>query len=273
VAVELVHTASLLHDDIIDGTELRRGHPALHATQGAKAATFVGAHLLYVAGRLVQNLEVPSRPIYDEVRAAFARAASDACAGQLQEVSHLGDVALDETFYRSIVERKTARLFEVACEVGTLLSGAPRQPLTTYARQFGVLYQIVDDARDLFENQQNLKRLPGSDVLNGVYTLPLILALRGSDQHAAVIEHILRGRSGTLSPEEVGQLRQAVAASEAPTVILMRAREVGELALGATAELRHTTASDPMRRTIEHMLAYLDELFRSARAEAGYHAL
>jgi geranylgeranyl pyrophosphate synthase len=272
VALELVHAASLIHDDIIDKADLRRGLPALHVTAGPKAATLIGSHLLYVASRLVQTLSAPSKEVQGVIRAVFGHAAMHACAGQMRELAHIGDTGIAEDVYRAIVEGKTARLFEVACEVGALLSGAPVTILASYGRAFGVLYQLVDDTRDLFETAEVLQRPPGADVAAGVLTMPLILALQSNDGEAAAVRDILRNRVGALSAADLSRIRRAVVNCKAPKQVLSRARALGQQATKAASELPATTTSQAMRRVIDDVLEYLEALLQAAHRSALVNA-
>lgn len=269
IVVELVHTASLLHDDVIDATDTRRGDPALHISSGIRTTTLIGAHLLYTAGRLLQDLKPPNVDIHNQIRAIFAQAATEACAGQFQELLHSNDRAVDEQTYRTIIERKTARLFAVSAEAGALMAGAPRRPLAEYGRLFGVLYQILDDVRDLFEDEQNLDRSPGADLASGVYTLPIILALRKGGRHADSVTDLLRRGRETRCAEDLAVLRHEIIASGALQGTCEHASHVTDQARSTLAELPASAAREAMRDVLDSMVQYLDALVDSAESEVA----
>lgn len=271
VAVELVHTASIVHDDIIDDTDTRRGRPALHAVAGARAATLAASYLLFVASRIVQTLELADARTHARIRNAFGRAATEACAGQLREVIHLGDLDLDAEDYCSIAEGKTGRLFEVACEVGGLLSGGAPEQRAVFGRAFGALYQLVDDVRDLFEGVDELRRAPFADLSSGVLTLPLILALRTGDRHADVIRAVLRRPPHDRSPADMAAVRAAVRDGAGREQLLAYA---DDLASTATRVLDGMPGESTraMQRTTAAMEAYLEGLLERRATPMACHA-
>jgi geranylgeranyl pyrophosphate synthase len=173
-AIELVHSASLLHDDIVDRAVERRGFETLHQVRGARVAALVGISLAHLAIELISNLPQP-------IRVRFAGAGRDAARGQFAELTRLRDVHLGPEERISVMELKTASVFALACELGGLV--ARRKPrdvvrLRTIGTAFGVLFQIADDLDDLFATAKELGRAPGSDLREGVVSLPLAYVLQ-----------------------------------------------------------------------------------------------
>jgi geranylgeranyl pyrophosphate synthase len=172
-AVELLHTATLIHDDVVDQASLRRGQAALFTTVGNAVAVLVGDYLFAqaaVTASETNNLRI--------IR-LFAEAVQTICAGQIDESSREGDARyrLDrETYYRT-VEAKTAALFMLGCETGGILGeGEPGavSALRRYGRALGIAFQIKDDILDLVGDAAALGKPVGSDLRQGVVTLPLI---------------------------------------------------------------------------------------------------
>ena len=173
-AIELVHCASLLHDDIVDHAVERRGCETLHRARGSRVAALVGISLAHMAIELISHLPQP-------IRLLFARAGRDAARGQFAELTRLRDVHLSPEERIAVMELKTASVFALACELGGLVAGRkPRDVarLRSIGTAFGVLFQIADDLDDLFATSRELGRAPGSDLQEGVVSLPLAYALQ-----------------------------------------------------------------------------------------------
>jgi heptaprenyl diphosphate synthase len=173
VAVELLHLASLAHDDVIDEAETRRSMPAVQARYGATAALLAGGWLFSYGMELVSALG-------RELAVEYADTASAMCAGQLREVEETGDIGRTEAAYFAVIEGKTAALFIWAARAGATLAGlAP--PLVEQAGRFGaelgMAYQIIDDLLDLTATTEALGKAAFADLRAGIYTLPVILAM------------------------------------------------------------------------------------------------
>jgi heptaprenyl diphosphate synthase len=173
VAVELLHLASLAHDDVVDAADTRRSQPAVQAAFGPTAALLAG-------GRLVaRGLELVA-PLGPELAVAYATTASDMCEGQMRELETVGDVGRTEDQYFAAISGKTAALFALAGRAGALVAardGALVEEATRFGTELGLAYQIVDDLLDLTATTERLGKPACADVCAGVYTLPLILAM------------------------------------------------------------------------------------------------
>jgi geranylgeranyl pyrophosphate synthase len=190
-AVELVHMATLVHDDVLDGARVRRGRPTVFARSGRSRALAVGDLLL---SRAFAELAVPGA----EAEIAELSSASVALAlGELAQRRDAFDMTISEERYLERCSLKTARLFESACRVGRLASGAPgTEELAAFGRDIGLAFQLLDDVLDVTGPPERTGKARGTDLLDGTVTLPLILArrldpelegveLRGLDQAAA----------------------------------------------------------------------------------------
>ena len=177
-AVELVHLGSLYHDDVIDEAETRRGVPSVNARWSNIVSILAGDFLLARASALAASLGA-------EVAALLADTIGELCRGQVLELAHLFDVSRTEESYLSSVEGKTASLMATSCRVGGMVNGVPDgtlDALTRFGHHLGVCFQIVDDVLDVTATEAELGKPAGNDVHEGVYTLPVIRALDGSDE-------------------------------------------------------------------------------------------
>jgi len=173
-AIELLHAASLYHDDIMDRAATRRGAPSANALWGNMSAAAAGTHLLACAMKLLA-------PLPPEVVSAVAEATLTVCTGQLRETQHAYDLGLDEEEHLRIIEMKTATLIELPCRLGAQLASAhPRhvQALSTYGRHLGIAFQLTDDALDLTGEATGLGKPTGTDLREGIYAHSVLAALR-----------------------------------------------------------------------------------------------
>jgi geranylgeranyl pyrophosphate synthase len=179
-AVEMLHTATLVHDDLLDGSLLRRGSPTLNARLGTGAVILVGDYLFARAADLAAATE--SVPVVG----IFAKTLMTICSGELRHVfDEDGWRRTKEEYYRNTYS-KTASLFAASTESGALLSGAPAatvQALREYGYNLGMAFQIVDDILDFVGEEEQMGKPIGSDLRQGTVTLPLLLFLDDHPEH------------------------------------------------------------------------------------------
>jgi geranylgeranyl pyrophosphate synthase len=213
VAVELVHMATLVHDDVLDGAPVRRGRPTVVARSGRGRAVGVG-DLLF--SRAFAELAVNG----SEAEVAEMSSASVALAlGELAQRHDAYDTSVGEERYLERCSLKTARLFESACRVGRLASGAPgTEDLAAFGREIGLAFQLLDDVLDVAGPPERTGKARGTDLLDGTVTLPLILA-RQLDPSLASAE--LRG----LDQAGAEELCERIAATGALDQVRMRAKQ------------------------------------------------
>jgi len=176
--VELVHVATLVHDDVLDGAILRRSNSTLFSEQGASVAVLVGDALFSHALKLAA--EFPTNEVCSWVSEATRRT----CAGEIQQSFHRGKLNLSLDDYYRVIELKTAELFRVSCLVGAFLGGFEepfRAASAKFGLRLGVAYQLYDDLADIFGEELRLGKTLGTDWTNRKPTLPLILLLRDVD--------------------------------------------------------------------------------------------
>jgi geranylgeranyl pyrophosphate synthase len=181
VAVELIHSASLVHDDVLDKASVRRGQPTVVALAGRTVATATGDLLFSRA-----FAELAGSGEADDVRALSA-ASSALAAGELMQRADAWDVTVALPRYLERCELKTGALFEAACRLGALANGGPADALAAFGRAIGLAFQLLDDVLDVSGPASRTGKARGTDLLDGTVTLPLILA-RERDRGLAAID-------------------------------------------------------------------------------------
>jgi octaprenyl-diphosphate synthase len=189
-AIELIHTATLLHDDVVDSSTLRRGNKTANNIWGNEASVLVGDFLYSRAFQLIvklQNLEIMN---------IFATATNLIAEGEIMQLINCGDPDTTEQAYYDVIQRKTAKLFEVAAKIGTALCNySPGQmtAMQNYGISIGTAYQLIDDALDYSSSAEELGKNIGDDLAEGKPTLPLIHALReGSKNEVKLIRKAIK---------------------------------------------------------------------------------
>jgi heptaprenyl diphosphate synthase len=214
VACELVHLGSLYHDDVIDEAETRRGVPSVNARWSNIVAILAGDYLLARASSLAASLGA-------EVAGLLAATIGELCRGQVLELQHLFDVTRTEEAYSSAIEGKTAALFATSCRIGGMVSDVDEptlDALTRFGHHLGMCFQVVDDVLDLTSSDEALGKPAGQDLLEGVYTLPVIYALDESKD--------LRGLLGTpIDADRLPAARALATANGAVDAALAVARD------------------------------------------------
>jgi octaprenyl-diphosphate synthase len=189
--VEFMHTATLLHDDVIDHSPLRRGHPTVNSRWGSALSILVGDFLYAKAMALVVDDGDP-RILKEITRVTMAMT-----EGQVLETLRIGDINLTGAEYRQIIRQKTAALFGACCYIGGVLGGLPAErteSLRRFGITFGTAFQLVDDALDFTGKEQRLGKPVGSDLREGKVTLPVIVTLQhASPDEIAIVERFARG--------------------------------------------------------------------------------
>jgi len=179
-AVELVHSATLVHDDVLDRAELRRGHPTVVARGGRDLAVATGDALFARAfAALTETAEPEAVRVLSDACSALAR-------GELLQRADAWDTTIDVDRYLLRCELKTARLFEAACRLGTLATGQAGLDLGAFGRRVGLGFQILDDVLDVSGPVERTGKHRGTDLLDGTVTLPLIAARERDPALAAI---------------------------------------------------------------------------------------
>lgn len=177
VIIEFIHTATLLHDDVVDTSTLRRGRPTANAEWGNAPSVLVGDFLYSRAFQMMVAIADM------EVMTLLSEATNTIAEGEVQQLVNARDANLSEADYRRVIEKKTAVLFAAACEGAAVLAGAnegQRQAMRHYGLQVGTAFQLVDDALDYQGDAADLGKNLGDDLAEGKPTLPLIHAMRNA---------------------------------------------------------------------------------------------
>ena len=239
-AVELVHMASLVHDDVLDAAPLRRGSPTVVARSGRAAATAVGDLLFSRAfAELCESGADGERQVRLLASAALALA-----RGELTQRADAFDASIGAERYLERCRLKTARLFECACLIGAEPEGTAGEALATFGREIGLAFQLLDDVLDVAGPPERTGKARGTDLLDGTATLPLILA-RGRDPELAGLD--LRG----LDPEGAERACDGIAATGVLDEVRADARRRVAAAKSALAE----APLDAQRRELLAMVA------------------
>jgi octaprenyl-diphosphate synthase len=197
--VEMVHMATLVHDDVLDEAETRRRGATVNRLRGNEAAVILGDYLIASAYHLCSTLPNSQSAL------AVGRASMVTCTGELLQLHHRENFSLDAETYRELVSRKTGELIAVSAELGAICSGATssqKEAVASFARELGVAFQVQDDLLDLTAQQSALGKPVGKDVEKGKLTYPII-------HHLAHAQPRLRGRTLLLLEQASGDLSHA----------------------------------------------------------------
>jgi octaprenyl-diphosphate synthase len=173
--IELIHTATLIHDDVVDESELRRGKKTAHTLFGNAASVLVGDFLYSRAFQIMVEIKQL------RVMQIVAHATNKIAEGEILQLSHLHNPDIDEAGYRQVITYKTARLFEVSAQLGAVLADAPRQienRAAEFGRHLGIAFQLLDDWLDYAGYAHMMGKTVGNDLREGKTTLPLITLMR-----------------------------------------------------------------------------------------------
>jgi octaprenyl-diphosphate synthase len=230
-AVEFMHTATLLHDDVVDESSLRRGKETARVIWGNQASVLVGDFLLGQAFRTL--VDVGSLPVLK----ILSNAAAVIAEGEVMQLAAAKNTSTTEDEYLAIINAKTAALFSAAAEVGAAIVDRPgpeQTALKSYGRNLGLAFQLVDDALDYSGDSAHLGKAIGDDFREGKITLPVILSFRrGSDSERAFWTKTLV--EGNIEPNDIEQAVELMKRHKAIEATLERARSYGTIAQDALA--------------------------------------
>ena len=174
VALELIHMASLVHDDVIDAALVRRGSPTVNARWGERIAMYTGDYLFAKSLRCITNIEIP------EVHQTLSKAMVELCKGEIEQIRDKYNFDQSLRTYLRRIKRKTALLIAASCELGAISSGASPDTIKRlfwFGYFVGMSYQIIDDILDFVSTEEKLGKPAGGDLLQGNITLPVLYAM------------------------------------------------------------------------------------------------
>jgi octaprenyl-diphosphate synthase len=229
--IEFIHTATLLHDDVVDSSARRRGRDTANTVFGNQASVLVGDFLYSRAFQMMVDIDSM------RVMKILADATNTIAAGEVMQLMNVHDPDTTEDSYRQVIYRKTARLFEAGAQIAAVLAGrdpADEAAMITYGQNLGAAFQLVDDALDYNSNADELGKNLGDDLAEGKPTLPLIYAMqKGSAEDKELIRNaIVEGGLDQL--ERITAIIEATGALE---YTAMRAQKAADMAIAALAEV------------------------------------
>ena len=249
VSVELVHLASLYHDDVIDEATVRRNVESVNSRFGNLVAIVAGDYLLARSAAIAAELGT-------EIAGLLATTLGLLCQGQVAEVRSCFGIGRTEAEYYEAIEGKTAALMGASCRIGALTGGSPEpeiEALTAFGRNFGMLFQLRDDIRDVVASDDELGKPAGQDLAEGIYTLPVLFAL--GDPEAGPELRTLLGQP--LGQPERDKARTIVAASPGVGATVAVGRHYAAAAKEATAGIRSSRLASSLAELADSMLADL----------------
>jgi len=243
--IEFIHTATLLHDDVVDDSDLRRGKESAHAVWGSAASVLVGDFLYSRSFQMM--VDVDSMRVME----VLANTTNTIAEGEVEQLLNMHDPEVSQERYFSVIEKKTARLFEAACQLGAVLTGREdlENALATFGRELGIAFQVADDVLDYVAEADTLGKNSGDDLAEGKPTLPLILCREqaGEKERRLIDESIRKGDLGQLH-RITSLIKDSGALDQARQV----AHDKANAALAAIAPL----APSPWKEAMEQLARY-----------------
>jgi octaprenyl-diphosphate synthase len=238
--IEFIHTATLLHDDVVDASMLRRGRETANQRWGNEASVLVGDFLYSRAFQMMVNVRSM------RVMEILSDATNTIAQGEVQQLINRRDPETSEARYLEVIHNKTAKLFEAAAQLGAVLAESPPEiesALTVYGRHLGVAYQLIDDVLDYSASSAQTGKNIGDDLAEGKPTLPLLYAMwHGSEaQSRCIREAITRGGLDNLA-----EILEAIESTGAIAYTARRAEDEAEAAIAALKPVPHSVFRDAL---------------------------
>lgn len=240
--IEFIHTATLLHDDVVDASELRRGADTANSVWGNEAAVLVGDFLYSRAFEMMVDVQSM------EVMSILASTTNRIAEGEVMQLLNVREPDLTEQQYIEVIEAKTARLFQAATELGAVLNSQPesiRSSLAAYGMHLGTAFQIADDVLDYRSDSNTMGKNIGDDLAEGKTTLPLIYAMRdGDESQALMIAQCIREANIDKLPDVLAVIEKNRSLEKS----MQRAQQSSNAAIDAIQCLPQTRYRDALER-------------------------
>jgi octaprenyl-diphosphate synthase len=250
--VEFVHTATLLHDDVVDESTLRRGRPTANESFGNAASVLVGDFLYSRAFQMM--VECGSMRVME----ILAEATNVIAEGEVLQLMNMHDASLDEASYLRVIRSKTAKLFEASARLAAVLAEANpmiEQACASYGQALGTAFQVIDDALDYEGDASNLGKNLGDDLREGKVTLPLILAMqRANSADAQMIRAAIEQPDAQRLEQQLGEILGIIRRTDA---------------LQAT----HAVAREESKRAVDALVALPDSVYKHALLQLATQSL
>ncbi|MBT8048961.1 MAG: octaprenyl diphosphate synthase [Xanthomonadales bacterium] len=237
--IEFIHTATLLHDDVVDESDRRRGQESAHEVWGNAASVLVGDFLYSRSFQMMVTVDSM------RVMEVLSDATNTIAEGEVEQLLNMHDPEVSEKSYFTVIEKKTAKLFEAACQLGAVLAGKPEleQPLAHFGRELGAAFQVADDVLDYTADAVTLGKNVGDDLAEGKPTLPLILSRKylQAEQQALVDDTIRQG-----GIDRIDQIVDLIRSTGALDETMEVARNRSRAAVASVAALPATDWKDAL---------------------------
>ena len=225
--IEFIHTATLLHDDVVDESDLRRGQQSAHAVWGNAASVLVGDFLYSRSFQMMVGLDSM------RVMEVLADTTNTIAEGEVQQLLNMGDPEVDQQRYMQVIENKTAKLFEAACRLAAIISEKPieiENALAIYGNRLGAAFQIADDVLDYTGNAETMGKNAGDDLAEGKPTLPLIIAReRCSEKERELLDAAISNGSADDLDSILAIIRDTDSLNSAMAIAKAHAREASQV--------------------------------------------
>jgi len=247
--IEFIHTATLLHDDVVDGSDLRRGRDTANHVFGNQASVLVGDYLYSRAFQMMVDLENL------RIQEVMANATNTIAAGEVLQLMNAHDPDTTEACYLDVIYRKTAKLFEAGTQVAAIMSGVDpevEEAMARYGRHLGTAFQLVDDSLDYRADREELGKNLGDDLAEGKPTLPLIHALANSSPDDTARLRLAVENGGI---EELELVTRAIESSGGLEYTARLARREADLAIEALDRIPGSVYRDALRELADFAVA------------------
>lgn len=247
--VEMIHTATLLHDDVVDESDMRRGRETARQIWGNGASVLVGDFLYTRAFEMMVELRRMT------VMEIFSRATNTIAEGEVLQLLNIRDPDVTEKRYRDVIFRKTAALFEAGCQLAALIGARSAQDqaaMAAYGRHLGTAFQLVDDALDYDGDAEEIGKNIGDDLAEGKPTMPFIYAMRTGD---AKTRELMRSAIQQGGQEQIGAVREAIEKTGAITYTYSLANEEADRAVAMLDRLEEGVYRDGLAALVQFAIS------------------
>lgn len=250
VGLELLHTASLVHDDVVDESRQRRGQASVNAVYDNKVAVLIGDYILSTA---LLNVSITHNELIVRYLAELGRTLSD---GEILQLTSISESEISEDVYYDIISRKTAALFEACCAIGAISAGMPEERVgeaKRFGKILGIIFQIRDDIFDYYDSSE-IGKPTGNDMAEGKLTLPAIYALKstGNEEMLAIAHKV---KDGTVSADEIARLVEFTKANGGIEYAERRMHELHDEALNyISAKVNDKSIADALAAYLNYVI-------------------
>src|SRR3990167_672592 len=247
--IELIHTATLLHDDVVDRSTLRRGHKTAHTIWGSNTSVLIGDFLYSRAFQIVVDFK------HQTILDIFSHATHYIAEGEIMQLVNCKNSDTTEKHYFEIIQRKTAKLFEVATRLGAIITTSSNlevDAMSRYGLHLGLAYQLIDDTLDYHRSSEQTGKNIGQDIAEGKVTLPLIYAMSKCKESELVL---LKKSIQSDSNDNLKAILEIIESTEAIQYTANAAKQHGQKAKAALSQIAFT----PYRKALEELCEFVIE--------------